>query len=148
MVTFPALQPQEARQKARLAADALSRDARVRLIFLFGSAVDESRTAVRDVDLAILTEPAVSFEERLELQSAAERAAGIDLDLVLLHEASVVLGREVASTGLCLYEASEGLETEWRVRAQLAYLDFKPYLERTRRYLREYNEELLRDAST
>lgn len=148
MVSIPPPSPQKARTSARRAADALGRDPRVRLVFLFGSAADESRPAVGDVDLAVLTDPPVSFDERLRLQSKAEQAAGMDLDLVLLHEASVVLAREVALTGVCLYEQSEGLETEWRVRAQMAYLDFKPYLERTRGYLRQHREEILREAQT
>lgn len=148
MVTFSPPEPPEARAAAHRAADTLSRDARIRLVFLFGSAADSTRSLVRDVDLAVLTEGSLSFDERRRLQASAERAAGMDLDFVLLQDASVVLAREIATTGVCLYEQREGLETEWRVQAQMAYLDFKPYLERTRGYLRQHREEILRDAQT
>ena len=58
-----------ARQGAHRAAQELACDARVKLVYLFGSAADPARDLVRDVDLAILTDPALSAGELMRLRA-------------------------------------------------------------------------------
>ncbi len=118
-----------ARDRARRAAAALARDCRVRLVYLFGSATATSRTKVRDVDLAILTDRPLGLYEELDLRADAAREAGGDIDLVSLNGASVVLAHEVAQTGICLHAASQGTAAEFVAGARMRYLDFKPYLD-------------------
>lgn len=130
MVKIPQLSPEEARNRAERAAQFLAADPRVKLVFLFGSAADPGRTSIRDVDLAILTAPPLSLYELLDLKVAAARAAGGEIDLVPLNDASVVLSREVAVTGLCLHADPSELETEFVTRSNMEYLDFKWYLNR------------------
>lgn len=131
MFGMPKLSSEEARGRAERAAGALAADERVKLVFLFGSAADPSRaTSIRDVDLAILTDRRLTLYELLDLKAKAAREAGGEIDLVLLNDASVVLAREVAATGRCLYSDPPELKTEFVTRANMRYLDFKWYLDR------------------
>jgi predicted nucleotidyltransferase len=75
-------------------------------VYLFGSAAQSDRDLVRDVDLAVLTDPALSLDELMRLRADLVTAVGPGIDLVSLNDASVVLAREVADTGQCLYTKS------------------------------------------
>jgi len=118
-----------ARRAAELAARQLAADGRVQLIFLFGSAADPGRAVVRDVDLAVLTEPAVPFDELMRLRADLIAATGVEIDLVSLNGAPVVLAHEVAESGCCLYARTPDAEVEFVTRARSRYWDFKPFLD-------------------
>lgn len=120
----------EARAGARRAAEVLARVPAVRLVFLFGSAVfDEGTEKVRDADVAVLMRPEPDPEAWRRIESNAALAAKIPLDLVPLHRAGVVLAREVAATGRCLFARTPEEETDFVIDANRRYLDFKPYLD-------------------
>ncbi|HEX5757682.1 MAG TPA: nucleotidyltransferase domain-containing protein [Thermoanaerobaculia bacterium] len=125
----PLLSPKLARERAERAADVLAADPRVRLVFLFGSAADPERPSVGDIDLAVLSEPALELGELLRLRADLIDAAGPGIDLVALNEAPVVLAHEVATGGNCLFSREEGLDTDFVVRSILRYLDYKHYLD-------------------
>lgn len=121
---------EEARAGAAKAAEVLAEEPSVRLIFLFGSAAgDEGADRVRDADLAVLIDPEPDIETWNRLEVAAARAAAIPLDLVPLHRATIVLAREVAATGRCLFARTPEEETDFVVDANRKYLDFKYYLD-------------------
>jgi predicted nucleotidyltransferase len=120
------------------------RDPRVRLPFLFGSAADPEAGAVRDVDLAVLTDPPLALDELFRLRADAVEAAGGPLDLVSLNDAGVVLAWEVADSGCCLFADPPEAETAFVVRARSRYWDFKPFLEAQWRLAGERLEERLR----
>jgi hypothetical protein len=63
------LSTQEARRAAERAAQCLAHDVRVRLVYQFGSSIDLERAAVRDVDLAVLTEPSLALDGLLRLRA-------------------------------------------------------------------------------
>ncbi len=130
MVKIPQLTVEEARNRAERAAGFLAADPRMELVFLFGSTVDPGRKTVGDVDLAILTDCPLGLYELLDLKADVAQAAGGEVDLVLLNEASVVLAREVAVTGRCLHANAPERETEFVARTNMKYLDFKWYLDR------------------
>jgi len=138
---------EEARRRAELAAQLLAADPRVRLVFLFGSAADPEQTAVRDIDLALLTEPELSLDELLRLRADLELRLGGGLDLVSLNRDAILLNREVAVTGRCLYAADPDLETDFVTRSNMRYLDWKPFLETQWRLAGERLEERLRDSA-
>ncbi len=112
----------------RAAAD-LAADPRVRLVYVFGSTVDDSAPRARDVDLAISTDPPLDAEEIVQLRASVLDRMSADLDLVSLEGASIVLAKEVADRGRCLYARSPEAETDFVVRARAAYWDFKPFLD-------------------
>lgn len=140
------LDPETARELAGHAASRLGRDPRVRLVYLFGSAVDPDVPGVRDVDLAIWSEPPLSTRELLELRADAVLAAGGPIDLVSLNRASILLAWEVAESGVCLYAQPAEAEVEFVTRARSRYWDFKPFLEVQWRHAGERLEERRRGA--
>ena len=117
----------DARVAAERASEVLARDARVQLVFLFGSAVDPDRRDVRDVDLAVLTERPLDLDELLRLRADIVTTTGVPIDLVSLNDAPIVLAHEVADSGRCLFARSSDAETEFVVRARARYLDWQPF---------------------
>jgi predicted nucleotidyltransferase len=126
---------------AERAAAILAGDSRVRLVYLFGSAVDPGVHTVRDVDLAVLLEPPPTFDELLRLRADLVSATGAPLDLVPLDRAPVVLAHEIAETGRCLHADPPERETEFVVRARARYWDWKPFLDEQWRILGERLED-------
>ncbi|HSF41688.1 MAG TPA: nucleotidyltransferase domain-containing protein [Thermoanaerobaculia bacterium] len=134
-----------ARERAERAARFLAADPRVKLVFFFGSAADPDRKIpVRDVDLAILTDPPLGLWELLRLRERTATAVEGDIDLVSLNAAGVVLAREVVDSGRCLYANPPELEIDFICRARMRYLDFKPFLDEQWRISGERLKERLR----
>jgi predicted nucleotidyltransferase len=99
----------------------------VQLVYLFGSTVDPDRTAVRDVDLAVVTDPALTVDELTRRRADLVSLTGAPIDLLSLNEASIVLAHEVVESGRCLYARTPDVETEFVTRTRTRYWDFKPY---------------------
>jgi len=146
MSPLATLDRDRARELGERAARRLARDPRVRLVYLYGSTVDPDVPAVRDVDLAVLTEPALDLDDLLRLRAEVVTEVGGPLDLVSLNDASIVLAHEVADFGVCLYADPPETETDFVVRARARYWDFKPYLDEQWRLIGERNEERLRGS--
>jgi predicted nucleotidyltransferase len=123
---IPAAAAREAGEKA---AGLLARDPRVTLVYLFGSAADPTRATVRDVDLAVLTQPPLPPDEIRDLACDLASATDAPIDLVSLNDAPVVLAHEVVDAGRCLHASSPEVETEFVTRARARYLDWKPFLD-------------------
>jgi len=119
----------EARLRAGRASALLGANPRVRLVYLFGSATDSDAHQVHDIDLAVLTEPRLEFEELLRLRAALDPVVGDSLDLVSLADASVVLAHQICEYGWCLYCRSNEDEVRFVTQSRAAYWDFKPYLD-------------------
>jgi predicted nucleotidyltransferase len=116
----------DARRAAEQAASLLAHDRRVQLVYTFGSSV-HGTGPVRDVDVAVLTAPPFTLDELLRARADLATATGAPIDLVSLHDASIVLAHEVVEGGLCLYARTPDVETEFVTRARARYWDFKPY---------------------
>jgi hypothetical protein len=102
---------------------------------------------VRDIDLAVLARPALSASEFLALRTELTRETGDALDLVDLDDAPIVLAREIADTGVCLYCADPDIETEFVTRARARFWDFQPLREEQWRLIRERQEARVGSAS-
>jgi predicted nucleotidyltransferase len=142
------LSSEDAVRKAECAAELLARDARVRLVYLFGSVADRERTAVRDIDLAIMTTQPLTLDELMRLRADVVLAVGGTIDLVSLNDAPVVLAWEVAESGRCLYATDAATETEFVTRARSRYWDFKPFLDEQWRLTGERLQERQRGPAT
>jgi predicted nucleotidyltransferase len=117
----------EALACAKRAAAILARDARIQLVYVFGSAVAPAHPAARDIDLAVLTGPPLSLDELMRLRADLVDATRAPIDLVFLNEASIVLAHEVADSGRCLFARTPEIEVEFVTSARARYWDFKPY---------------------
>jgi predicted nucleotidyltransferase len=71
----------------------------VRAAWLFGSVATASAGPLSDVDVAVLGAGALSFDERARLTVDLSRAAGRSCDVVLVEQASPVLGMAIVDTG-------------------------------------------------
>jgi predicted nucleotidyltransferase len=98
-------------------------------VYLFGSTVDLDRSAVRDIDFAVLADPPFTLDELTKRRAELVAQTGLPLDLISLHDAPVILAFEVAETGRCLYSGTPDVEVEFVTRARARYWDFKPYRE-------------------
>jgi predicted nucleotidyltransferase len=127
MDTAPRLSAPDARRVAEHAARLLSQDPSVMLVYVFGSAVQPERDTVRDIDLAVLADSALSLDELLKRRADLVSATGAPIDLVSLGDAPVMLAHEVVEGGICLYAKTPELETEFVTRTRARHWDFKPY---------------------
>ena len=117
----------EALAHAERAAALLARDPRILLVYVFGSAVAAGRSQARDVDLAILTDAALSLDELMRLRADLVDATRAPIDVISLNDASIILAHEVTDSGRCLYARRPEVEVDFVTRARARYWDFKPY---------------------
>lgn len=118
------------------------------LVYVFGSAVDPNRRTAQDVDVAVLTDPALSLDELTRWRADLLVKTGAPIDLISLNDAPIVLAHEVTETGVCLYARTPDVETEFVTRTRARYWDFKPYLEEQWRLAGERFAARLRRSST
>lgn len=130
------------------AATLLAVDPRVALVYLFGSVAQADRPTVGDIDLGFLADPPLSLDELLKRRAELVAAGCGPLDLVSLNEASIVLAREVADTGLCLFARTPDVEAEFVTRARARYWDFSHYREEQWRLAGERAAERGRGPAT
>jgi predicted nucleotidyltransferase len=98
----------------------------LRLAVLFGSRTTEVARADSDFDIGIVpTHAGLTLHAELALAEALSGASLHEVDLVRLDVDNPLLGREVAKSGLCLYEASPGVFSAYRARARSCWIDFE-----------------------
>jgi len=99
-------------------------DGRVHLAVLFGSQATGRATDASDVDIGIIFRGELPLGEELDLAAKLESVANKALDLVRLDTGDALVGREVATSGRCLFEASPGAFAAYRARAMSEWIDF------------------------
>jgi predicted nucleotidyltransferase len=97
----------------------------VKLAVLFGSTAREQAHPRSDVDIGILLEP-YSAELRFRVEAELGRAAGREVDTVLLDNAPPLLRFEIARDGILLLESAEHLWTLFKTRAMVDWWDWAP----------------------
>ncbi|MGH7855907.1 MAG: type VII toxin-antitoxin system MntA family adenylyltransferase antitoxin [Candidatus Binatia bacterium] len=128
--------------------DALRHDARVRLVYLFGSRASGEARDGSDTDIAVLVAGRLDWGEEKRFRGAVAAVAGEDIDLVLLNDAGVVLRHEVVVRGRCLFARDPREQAEFEIQAVSQYLDFQPILRLQDEYLRARVEERRRGAAS
>lgn len=97
----------------------------VKLAVLFGSTARGKARPGSDVDLGLLLEP-YSADLRFRVEAELGRAAGREVDTVLLDEAPPLLRFEVARDGVLLSEGAAHLWTDFKARAMVDWWDWAP----------------------
>lgn len=119
----------------------------VAVAYLFGSRARGRPSALSDVDVAVLLEPAFAGDRlavKLELTGMIAAAVGSDaVDLVLLDEAPPSLAYRILRDGRVILCRDELLRVRHRLRAIDEYLDTEPL----RRRNREIIKRRLREGS-
>ncbi len=123
----------------------LERHDAVAVAYLFGSQARASTSALSDVDVAVVVDPARAGDRltlQLELTGAVIDALGCDaVDVVLLDEAPPALAYRVIRDGQLILSRDEALRVRHRIRAVGEYLDTEPLRRRARQALRRRLEE-------
>jgi predicted nucleotidyltransferase len=142
------MQSAQAAEAAARAAELLARHDRVHLVYHFGSSVDPAAGPVRDVDIAILTAAPLSLSELTRLRADLVQATGAPIDLLSLNDAPVVLAKEVADSGRCLFSRTPDAEVDFVTTARRRFWDFKYYLDEQWRIAGERLEERRRGSES
>lgn len=97
----------------------------VRLLVLFGSTARGKAGPRSDVDLGVLLDP-YSAALRFKVDAELGRAAGREVDTVLLDDAPPLLRFEITRDGVLLFEREEGLWTHFKTKAMVDWWDWAP----------------------
>ena len=97
----------------------------IRLAVLFGSTARGESGPASDVDIGLILEP-YSAEVRFRVDAQLGRAAGKEVDTVLLDDAPPLLRFEVTRDGALLFEREEGLWTSFQAKAMVDWWDWAP----------------------
>ena len=118
---------------------AFCRKSGIELVILFGSRVTGFATPSSDVDLAVQLKKGLA-RSKLDLLYELETIFHPEsVDLVMLTpDTSPLLRYEILFGGRVLYEESEGLFEQGKLKAWKLYLDTAPLRKRELQYLREF----------
>ncbi len=95
-------------------------------VYLFGSSVNGKMTGSSDIDLAILfSENKIVDIDRLDIMSRLSSAAGRDIDLVILNDASPLLYHEILLTGKLILENNRECRIQREVKNRKLYEDYR-----------------------
>ncbi len=111
---------------------------KLRLAVLFGSQACGRASAGSDVDIGIIPCDAdLSLHDELALASALSGVVGAEVDLIRLDGEDPLLGREVAVSGACLFEATPGTFAAYRADAMSRWIEHEEsYAPHRERFLR------------
>jgi uncharacterized protein len=116
---------------------AIANGPRAHFVALFGSAAKGGMRADSDIDIAWLpADAALPLSAELAFQAALTLAAGREVDLVRMDQASTLCRNEVARSGIQLAGERSSF-VRFRAEALAEFLDFEPALrDATERYRR------------
>jgi predicted nucleotidyltransferase len=113
----------------------LAADPRVRLVYGFGSAANDTAGPLSDVDVAALFDQRLDWEAERELRGRLA-AAVPRVDLVILNEAPPALRFEILTGGRCLFARDPREQAEFEISSLSRFLDFQPFRRVQQDYLR------------
>jgi hypothetical protein len=121
-------------------------DKGISALYLFGSSAIGKRTALSDIDIAILLPEDFPkeryFDKQLEMiAELMELLHEDDIDLIVLNEAPPLLKHRVITQGKMVFCRDEQLRNRFEAKAILEYLDFKPVLDLQYHYLKRRLEK-------
>ncbi|MGR3310332.1 MAG: type VII toxin-antitoxin system MntA family adenylyltransferase antitoxin [Candidatus Brocadiales bacterium] len=99
-------------------------------VLIYGSYVKGKQTNTSDIDIAVLTKNKLtrkeSTERRIQYSLSLSRLLQKNADVVLLRDAPLLLRFNILKEGKKVYVADKTMVTEFKARAVVEYLDFKP----------------------
>ena len=119
----------------------------IRLAVLFGSMARGEGRPSSDVDIGLILEP-YSAEVRFRVDAQLGRAAGREVDTVLLDKASPLLRFEATRDGVLLFEREEGLWIAFQAKAMVDWWDWAPTARKIQRAIIEDLREQVKYGQT
>ncbi len=114
----------------------------IRLIVVFGSVVRGTTNAESDIDLGVLTNRPLTFNQRLKLWETLSPLFNVEVDLVVLNHANPVLAFEAASTGDLLFENKSNTWDNWKSFSFRQYWDTEKFRNDLRKFITRRAEEM------
>ncbi len=107
----------------------------IKLVYLFGSQVEDSAGPMSDFDLGVLierTQDGPQVRSRLSIELAQIIKDG-KIDVVLLNRVPIELAYAVIAYGEILYQQDDATRVEYEARVMGLYFDYLPVLRSQRR---------------
>lgn len=121
-------------------AGVLRADPRVQLVYAFGSAVHGTAGPLSDVDVAVLADPLLTWDEERGLRARIAEVAPV-VDLLILNHAPPALRFEVITGGRCVFARDARGQAEFEITSLSRFLDYQPVRRVQQAYLRARVEE-------
>jgi len=100
-------------------------------VYLFGSRARDDFHESSDVDVAVLweTEPADALDRMgVGLKIALEDVLDREVDVVILHKASLDVAQRVIRDGVIVLDRDRASRVGWEVKTRSLFLDIRPTL--------------------
>jgi uncharacterized protein len=93
-------------------------------MYLFGSAATGKMTPASDLDIAVIyAGPPIDGFERISMETALSNLLGRDVDLVIFHQAGVLLQHQILKYGCLIYERDTSERVRQETLSRSHYLD-------------------------
>lgn len=108
---------------------------RVFFAYLFGSQVTGEIGGLSDIDIAVYFDERLSksamFDSKLRIMAEISKLLKRDdVDVVILNDAYPLFAHRIIKQGTVIFSNNEKTRIDFEVKIVMAYLDFKPYIEK------------------
>lgn len=92
-------------------------------MYLFGSAATGKMTSASDLDIAVMCSGHIDGFERISMETALSNLLGRDVDLVIFHQAGVLLQHQILKYGCLIFERDPAERVRQETISRSRYLD-------------------------
>jgi uncharacterized protein len=98
-------------------------DPGIAAIYLFGSAATGKMRSASDLDIAVMYAGPIDGFERISMETALSNLLGRDVDLVIFHQAGVLLQHQILKYGCLIFERDPAQRVRQETISRSRYLD-------------------------
>lgn len=109
----------------------------IKAAYLFGSYAENKENKYSDLDIALVVEDNSDKMMKLDILTELTKNNFTNVDLVILNSASLLINFEAVKYNKLIYKREDFNAPEFFSFTIRRYLDFRPYLEVQRKYLKE-----------
>jgi len=109
----------------------------IKAAYLFGSYADGKQNKNSDLDMGILLDEEYNKMIKLDILTELTQNNFDNIDLVVINNASILVKYEIVKHNRLIYCRNDFDFSAYYSKVVRLYLDFKPYLEVQRMYLKE-----------
>jgi predicted nucleotidyltransferase len=95
----------------------------IEAVYLFGSAATGKMRRTSDLDIAMMSTRQIDGFERISLETELSNLLHMDVDLVIFHQAQVLLQHQILKYGRLLYERDAKVRVQQETSARREYLE-------------------------
>ncbi len=104
-------------------SQALDKYSCIQAAYLFGSRAEGCARDKSDLDLAAVSTEDISGWERIDMETDISNQLGIDVDLVIFHQANPLLQHQILKHGYLVFEKNRSERIRQETWARYEYLD-------------------------